>query len=53
MEGWIWGLVIIGGPILIGLAMFIFGDMRRRPTPGERAAGDRAAHENWGKEEIR
>ena len=52
-DGWIWALVIIGGPLLMGLFMYIFGQRRRRLTPNEQRASEQGAHENWGKERIR
>ncbi|MBL0403006.1 hypothetical protein JKG68_03400 [Microvirga aerilata] len=51
-DGWVWGLVIIGGPLLIGIFMAVFS-RRRRLTQTEKKAADQAAHENWGKERIR
>ncbi|MBA1156549.1 hypothetical protein [Microvirga mediterraneensis] len=52
-DGWVWGLVIIGGPLLIGIFMAVFGSRRRRLNRVEQEVSDRAAHENWGKERIR
>jgi hypothetical protein len=52
IGGWIWGLVVIGGPILLGLALFV-ASRRRRLTRGERAQSDQVARKNWGKERIR
>jgi hypothetical protein len=51
-DGWIWGLVIIGGPVLIGIFMAVFSSRRRRLTQAQKKAADQAAHENWGKERI-
>ena len=53
MDGFIWALVIVGGPVLLGLAIFLFGARRRRLNRVERTIADQQAHENWGKEEIR
>ena len=52
MEGVLWGLVIVGGPILLGLAVFLFGQRRRR-SRSEKLASDQTARDNWGKEQIR
>jgi hypothetical protein len=52
MDGLLWALVIIGGPVLLGLVMFLYSGRRRRLTSGEKAVSDRVARENWGKEEI-
>ena len=52
-DGWIWGFVIIGGPLLIGIFMWVFGQRRRRLSQTEQKVADKAAHENWGKEQIR
>jgi len=52
-DGWIWGLVIVGGPILLGLFMYVFSARRNRLNRVEREISDQAAHENWGKERIR
>ena len=53
MDGLLWALVIIGGPVLLGLVVFLYSGRRRRRTPGEKAVSDQVARENWGKEEIR
>ena len=52
-DGWVWALVIIGGPLLIGIFMFIFGGRRSRLNRAEREMSEKSAHENWGKERIR
>jgi hypothetical protein len=52
MEGYLWALVIVGGPILLGVAIWLFGDQRRRLTRAERERSEQGARENWGKEEI-
>jgi hypothetical protein len=52
MDGWIWGLVIVGGPVILGIALF-FAARRRRLTRSEKARSDQAARENWGQEDIR
>jgi len=51
-QGWVWALVIIGGPLLIGIFMAVFGARRRRLTRSEQKAVDQATHENWGKERV-
>ena len=53
MDGWLWALVIVGGPILLGLFLFLYGDLGRKLTRSERKVSEEAAHENWGKEKIR
>ena len=53
MDGLLWALVIVGGPVLLGLAVFLYSGRRRRLTPGQKATADQVARENWGKEEIR
>jgi hypothetical protein len=52
-DGWVWGLVIIGGPLLLGIFMYIYSGRRKRLTPTEKKMSDQATRENWGKEEIR
>lgn len=51
-DGWVWALVIIGGPLLMGIFMWVFGG-RRRMSAEQRKAADQAAHDNWGKERVR
>lgn len=51
-DGWVWALVIIGGPLLIGIFMAVFS-RRRKLNRTEQKLSDQVAHENWGKEEIR
>lgn len=52
-DGWVWALVIIGGPLLIGIFMLVFANRRNRLNRVEREVSDQAAHENWGKERVR
>jgi hypothetical protein len=52
-DGWVWALVIVGGPLLMGILMYVYGSRRRRLTPTEQKVSDQTAHENWGKERIR
>ncbi|WP_162820521.1 hypothetical protein [Microvirga calopogonii] len=52
-DGWVWALVIIGGPLLIGIFMAVYSSRRRRLSRVEQEVSDRVAHENWGKEQIR
>ncbi len=52
-DGWVWGLVIVGGPLLIGIFMLLFVNRRNKLNRVEREASDQAAHENWGKERVR
>ncbi len=51
-DGWVWALVIVGGPLLIGIFMAVFS-RRRRLTRNEKKLSDEVAHKNWGKEQIR
>ena len=51
-DGWVWALVIIGGPLLLGIFMYMYSGRRNQLTPPEKKASDQAAHKNWGKEEI-
>lgn len=53
MDGMLWAMVIVAGPLLLGLAVFLFGAHRRKLNRVEREVADERAHENWGKEEIR
>jgi hypothetical protein len=52
-DGWVWALVVIGGPLLIGIFMAVFSSRRRRLSQTEQKISDQAAHENWGKERVR
>jgi len=52
-DGWVWALVIIGGPLLIGIFMAVASSRRRRLTRTEQKISDEVAHKNWGKEQIR
>jgi hypothetical protein len=52
-DGWVWALVIVGGPLLIGIFMAVAGSRRRRLTRTEQKVSDEVAHKNWGKEQIR
>ena len=51
-DGWVWGLVIVGGPLLIGIFMAVASSRRRRLSRTEQKASDKVAHDNWGKERI-
>jgi len=51
VGGWLWAIVIIGGPILLGLAIFTVA-RRRRLSRQEFQLAERGARENWGKERI-
>ena len=51
-DGWVWAVVIIGGPLLMGILMYVYGS-RRRLTATEQKVSDQVAHDNWGKERIR
>jgi len=51
-DGWMWGLVIIGGPLLIAIFMAVFANRRNRLNRVEREISEQGAHKNWGKEEI-
>lgn len=52
-DGWIMALLVIGGPLLLGIFMYVFGQRRHRLTANEQRISDEATHENWGKERIR
>ncbi|MGO4389210.1 hypothetical protein AB4Y85_16900 [Microvirga sp. 2YAF29] len=52
-DGWVWALVIIGGPLLMGIFLYMYTGRRNQLTPTEKRMSDQAARENWGKEEIR
>jgi hypothetical protein len=52
-DGWIWALVIIGGPLLMGIFMYVFGNRRNRLNRVEREVSEQGAHDNWGKERVR
>lgn len=52
MDGYLWALVIVCGPILLGVAIWLAGDRRRKLTRAERQMSEQGARENWGKEEI-
>lgn len=45
--------MIIGGPLLLGLFMYVFSGRRNRLNRVEREVSEQGAHENWGKERIR
>lgn len=51
--GWLWPIVVIGGPLLMGIVLYLFAGRRRRLTLEERRMADERTRENWGKEEIR
>ncbi|MCB5176664.1 MULTISPECIES: hypothetical protein [Microvirga] len=52
MEGYLWALVIVCGPILLGAAIFLFGKRRGGLSRTEQRVSEQGARENWGKEEI-
>ncbi|WP_166802146.1 hypothetical protein [Microvirga pakistanensis] len=52
-DGWVWALVIVGGPLLMGLFMLVFANRRNKLNRVEREASEQGAHENWGKERVR
>jgi hypothetical protein len=52
-DGWVWALVIVGGPVLLGLLMYVYSGRRSRLNRVEREVSDQRARENWGKERIR
>jgi len=52
-DGWIWALVIIGGPLLMAIFMLFFANRRNRLNRVEREVSEQGARENWGKERIR
>ncbi|MCB8822696.1 hypothetical protein [Microvirga rosea] len=53
LGGWLWALVVIGGPVLLGIALFLFSANRRKMTRREVQASEQSARENWGKERVR
>jgi hypothetical protein len=53
MDAMLWGLMVVGGPLVLGLVLFLYGQRRRRRTQSERNVSNEAARENWGKEKIR
>jgi hypothetical protein len=49
---WGWAVAVIGGPVLLGLAIF-FGTVswrKRNRSPELEAARDRAIHQNYGRD---
>jgi cytochrome c-type biogenesis protein CcmH/NrfF len=52
MDAMLWGLMVVGGPLVLGVVLFLYGQRRRR-TQAERKVSNEAARENWGKEKIR
>ncbi len=48
----VWGLIFVGGLLLLGAAIFLFGDRLRPLSKAERERSDQAARENWNKEEV-
>ena len=48
----VWGLIFIGGLVLLGVAIFLFGDRLRPLNRAERQRSEEAARENWGKEKV-
>jgi len=47
----LWAAVGLG-PVLLGLALYFYGDRQKPLTKAERDASDKAARDNWGKERI-
>jgi hypothetical protein len=43
---WVFGIV------LLGIVLFVFATRQRRLSPTERRETDKAARENWGKENV-
>ena len=49
----VWGLIFVGGLVLLGAAIFFFGDRQRRPlSRAERERSDQVTRQNWGKEKV-
>jgi len=48
----VWGLIFVGALVLLGAAVFLFGDRLRPLSRAERKESDAAARENWGKEKV-
>ena len=53
MDGWLLAIVVIGGPLLLGLVMFLVSSRQRRLTKAEKDLTQQKTRENWGKEQIR
>ena len=52
VQGVLWALVIVGGPVVLGLAMYFYGDLLAPLTRRQLEAADKAAREKWGKEKV-
>jgi hypothetical protein len=48
----VWTIIFVGALALMGALMFFFGDRLRPLNRAERERSDRAARENWGKENV-
>ena len=46
------GVIFVGGLVLLGAAIFLFGDRLRPPSRAERKRSEEAARENWSKEKV-
>jgi len=46
-------LTWIVGIVLLGIVLFVFATRQRRLSAAQRAETDKAARENWGKENVR
>jgi hypothetical protein len=41
------------GIVLLGIVLFVFATRQRRLSAAQRQQSDKAARENWGKENVR
>jgi hypothetical protein len=48
----VWGLIFVGGLVLLGAAIVLFGHRLRPLSREERKRSDEAARQNWGKENM-
>jgi hypothetical protein len=52
-SGVLWGILTIAGPIILGVLLYYYGARLPPLSRRRREAADRAARENWGKEDVR
>jgi hypothetical protein len=53
MLGFSLELLWIPAIVLLGIVLFFFASRQKRLTPTEQQQSDKAARENWGKENVR
>lgn len=51
-PGGLWAIMVVGGPIVLGVAVLAVYFQRRRSRQSQ-GQGETAARKNWNKEEIR